>query len=121
MIVVSEGRFTQPNSEPDLMLEPDAVAEDVDFAGRDLIAIRFPSSADGRGNSIAKRLRLLGYTGRLRASGHVLADQYPLALRCGFDEVEIDDALAARMPEAQWAEAMERVELNYQDRLKRAG
>ena len=118
MIVVEDGRFTQPNSEPDLVLEPDAVAEDVDFAGADLIAIRFPSSADGRGNSIAKRLRLLGYEGRLRAQGHVLADQYPLALRCGFDEVEIEDELAARMPEAQWREAMGRVGLNYQDQVR---
>ena len=118
MIVVEDGRFTQPNSEPDLVLEPDAVAEDVDFAGADLIAIRFPSSADGRGNSIAKRLRLLGYEGRLRAQGHVLADQYPLALRCGFDEVEIEDELAARMPEVQWREAMGRVGLNYQDRVR---
>ena len=121
MIVVSEGRFTQPNAVPDMTLEPDAVADEVDFAGADLIAIRFPTSADGRGNSVAKRLRLLGYRGRLRASGHVLADQYPLALRCGFDEVEIDEALAERMPEAQWTEALGRVRANYQDRLKRAG
>lgn len=120
MIVVQDGRFTQPNAEPDLTLAPDAVPEEVDFAGADLIAVAFPSSADGRGNSIAKRLRLLGYQGRLRASGHVLADQYPLALRCGFDEVEISDALAERMPEEQWLEAMGRVALNYQDRLKRA-
>ena len=118
MIVVSQGRFTQPNSEPDLTLEPDASVEDVAFAGLDLIAVRFPSSADGRGNSIARRLRLGGYRGRLRAVGHVLADQYPLALRCGFDEVEIDDALAARMPEEQWLDALGRVAMNYQDRVR---
>ena len=40
--------------------------------------------------------------GRLRARGHVLADQYAMARRAGFDEVEIDAALAARQPEAQW-------------------
>ena len=119
--LVREGRFTHGNAEPDLVLEPDAVAEEVAFAEADLIAVRFPSSADGRGNSIARRLRLLGYRGRLRATGHVLADQYPLALRCGFDEVEISDELAARMPEEQWAEAMGRVALNYQDRVMGAG
>jgi uncharacterized protein (DUF934 family) len=44
----------------------------------------------------------MGYAGRLRAAGHVIADQYTMARRSGFDEVEIPDALAARQPEAQW-------------------
>lgn len=68
----------------------------------DLIRIDFPSFADGRGFTIARRLRLMNYQGRLRAKGHVIADQYAMARRSGFDEVEIDDALAARQPEAQW-------------------
>jgi|GEM_PF-516560 len=38
----------------------------------------------------------------LRAKGHVIADQYAMARRSGFDEIEIDNALAARQPEAQW-------------------
>ena len=119
MPIVREGRFVQADAGPDLVLEPDARAEDADLSAA-LIAIRFPTSADGRGLSIAKRLRALGYSGRLRATGHVLADQYPLALRCGFDEVEIDDALAARQPEEQWQDALARVPLNYQDRIKAA-
>lgn len=71
-------------------------------AGLDMIRIDFPSSADGRGFTLAQRLRLAGYTGRLRAKGHILADQYAMARRSGFDEVEIDDALAARQPQEQW-------------------
>ncbi|MBC7157636.1 MAG: DUF934 domain-containing protein [Rhodobacteraceae bacterium] len=67
-----------------------------------LIAVAFPAFSDGRGFTIARRLRAMGYGGRLRARGHVLADQYAMARRVGFDEVEIDDALAARQPEAQW-------------------
>lgn len=67
-----------------------------------LIRVAFPSFADGRGFSIARALRRMGYAGRLRAHGHVLADQYAMARRAGFDEVEIDDALAARQPEDQW-------------------
>ena len=72
------------------------------FNSVSLIRVSFPSSADGRGFSIARTLRLLGYSGRLRAHGHVLADQYTMARRVGFDEVEIDETLAARQPESQW-------------------
>ena len=35
------------------------------------ISIEFPSEKDGRGFSLAKRLRQLGYQGTLRAAGHV--------------------------------------------------
>ncbi|MEL6679279.1 MAG: DUF934 domain-containing protein [Pseudomonadota bacterium] len=83
-----------------------------------LIRIPFPSFADGRGFSLARRLRMLGYRGHLRARGHVLADQYRNARRVGFDEVEIDDALAARQPEAQWPKALP---ASYQDRVRAAG
>lgn len=67
-----------------------------------LIRIAFPNFADGRGFSIAAALRRAGYGGRLRAVGHVLADQYAMARRAGFDEVEIDAALAARQPQPHW-------------------
>lgn len=66
------------------------------------IHVPFPSFADGRGFSIARELRRLGYTGTLRATGHVIADQYAHARRVGFDEVAISDELAARQPEDQW-------------------
>ena len=61
-----------------------------------MIRIDFPSFADGRGFTLAARLRRLGYRGRLRAKGHVISDQYAMARRAGFDEVEISDDLAAR-------------------------
>lgn len=70
--------------------------------GIDMIRIDFPSFADGRGFSLARRLRNAGYTGRLRAKGHVISDQYAMARRSGFDEVEIDATLASRQPEDQW-------------------
>lgn len=66
------------------------------------IRIAFPSFADGRGFTLARRLRQMGFAGHLRARGHVLADQYAMARRSGFDDVEIDRALASRQPEAQW-------------------
>jgi uncharacterized protein (DUF934 family) len=79
-----------------------------------LIAIRFPSSTDGRGFSLARQLRRAGYKGILRASGPLFSDQFPQALACGFDEVEIPDANAARQPVAQWLEALKYVTLSYQ-------
>ena len=70
-----------------------------------LIAVVFPNFADGRGFSLARRLRAAGFTGRMRAKGHVIADQFAMARACGFDEVEIDTSLANRQPEAQWLAA----------------
>ncbi|MDP2083937.1 MAG: DUF934 domain-containing protein [Gemmobacter sp.] len=92
---------------------PDAVAVDLGPADRAsalvgrltglrLIRIAFPAFNDGRGFTIAQDLRRMGFTGTLRAAGHVLADQYAMARRSGFDEVEISDALAARQPEPHW-------------------
>ncbi|MEO1562454.1 MAG: DUF934 domain-containing protein [Pseudomonadota bacterium] len=83
-----------------------------------LIRIDFPSSADGRGFSIARQLRQLGYRGRLRANGHVLADQYAMARRCGFDEVEISDDLAKRQPQDQWLFRANWQSHDYQSRLR---
>ena len=83
-----------------------------------IIRIDFPSSHDGRGFSIARHLRLIGYTGRIRAHGHVLADQYAMARRSGFDEVEISGDLAERQPEAQWLARANWQAHDYQSRLR---
>jgi len=83
-----------------------------------MIRVAFPSSGDGRGFTIARQLRLRGFQGRLRAKGQVLADQYAMARRSGFDEVEIDDALAARQPEDQWAFRADWRANDYQSRLR---
>ncbi|QFT62404.1 DUF934 domain-containing protein [Roseivivax sp. THAF30] len=86
--------------------------------GQDMIVIDFPSVADGRGFTLARLLRVRGYTGRLRARGYVIADQYAMARRAGFDEVEIDDALAARQPEDQWLFRADWRAGDYQARLR---
>ena len=83
-----------------------------------MIRIDFPSFADGRGFTLARQLRQMGYTGRLRARGHVLADQYAMARRAGFDEVEIDESLAARQPEDQWLARADWQAHDYQARLR---
>ncbi|RLJ41551.1 uncharacterized protein (DUF934 family) [Litoreibacter meonggei] len=83
-----------------------------------MIRVDFPSSADGRGFTIARNLRLMGFNGRLRARGHVIADQYAMARRSGFDEIEVDDDLAARQPEKQWLARADWKAHNYQARLR---
>ncbi len=84
----------------------------------DIIRVDFPAFSDGRGFTIARQLRLMGYTGRLRAKGHVIADQYAMARRCGYDEVEISDELAARQPEADWLFRAKWKNHDYQSRLR---
>ena len=42
--------------------------------------IAFPAMGDGRGFSIARRLRAMGYRGVLRAKGPLVADQARAAL-----------------------------------------
>lgn len=84
------------------------------FGRLQLIAVPFPKHADGRGYSMATRLRRLGFSGELRATGHLIADQYALARSCGFDTVEISDMQAERQPEAHWIEAEMAMTLAYQ-------
>ena len=83
-----------------------------------MIRVAFPSFSDGRGFTLARLLRLRGYRGRLRAAGHVISDQYAMARRAGFDEVEISDELAARQPEADWEFRADWRAHDYQARLR---
>jgi uncharacterized protein (DUF934 family) len=55
-----------------------------------LVAVEFPKFSDGRGFSLARRIRdELGFSGELRAVGDILYDQLQLLARCGFDAFEI--------------------------------
>ena len=67
-----------------------------------LIRVAFPAFNDGRAFTIARKLRMLGYTGQLLAFGPVIADQYAMLRRVGFDGAEIPAELAARQPAEQW-------------------
>ncbi len=84
------------------------------FGRLGLIEIQFKSFTDGRGFSLALLLRRAGFTGELRASGQIVADQYLHAIGCGFDTIEIPDDLAARQSEAQWRAALKARSLSYQ-------
>lgn len=63
--------------------DPRALQHDFDQLA--LIAVPFPKFTDGRGYSIARLLRRLGWKGELRAVGDVLRDQLFYMTRCGFD------------------------------------
>ena len=86
--------------------------------GIDMIRVDFPRFADGRGFTLARCLRLMGFHGRLRARGHVIADQYAMARRSGFDEVEITPEMAARQPWDQWKARSNWQSHDYQSRLR---
>jgi uncharacterized protein (DUF934 family) len=61
-----------------------------------LVAIDFPKFTDGRGYSIAWRVRHHHkYTGELRAIGNVLVDQLFFMLRVGFDTLALDPSVSA--------------------------
>jgi uncharacterized protein (DUF934 family) len=79
-----------------------------------LVAIAFPAYSDGRGFSLARHLRRHGFTGTLRASGPLIADQFAYALSCGFDEIELPEAIAERQPVAQWLGALGQISHTYQ-------
>ncbi len=83
-----------------------------------LIRVSFPAFNDGRAFTVARQLRMMGYRGELRATGPVIADQYAMARRVGFDAVEISDDLAARQPEAQWKFRGDWQAHDYQSRLR---
>ena len=83
-----------------------------------MIRVAFPAFNDGRAFTIARRLRVLGYKGHLRALGPVIADQYAMARRVGFDSVEIPDDLALRQPEPQWKFRADWQAHDYQSRLR---
>ncbi|WP_347267441.1 DUF934 domain-containing protein [Paracoccus sp. (in: a-proteobacteria)] len=101
-LVRDDGFHPDDGAEP-VVLTPDTPL--ADLAGlleHELLAIHFPAMTDGRGFSLARHLRSRGYRGRLRAVGALIADQYAMARRVGFDEVRIPAALATRQPQEQW-------------------
>jgi len=69
----------------------DVLTLDAALLARPLLVLDFPTFADGRAYSQARRLReRCGYVGRLRATGGaVVLDQLVMLLRNGFDEVQL--------------------------------
>ncbi|MEQ9257762.1 MAG: DUF934 domain-containing protein [Roseovarius sp.] len=114
----ARGDWTEANTAMDLPSDTDPATLMGRLEGIERIRVDFPSFADGRGFTIARQLRLMGYEGRLRAKGHIIADQYAMARRSGFDEVEISEEIAARQPEDQWLFRANWRAHDYQSRLR---
>lgn len=101
--IVRDDGFHSDDSAAPIDVPGEAEASDLaDHMQAPFIRIVFSGYADGRGFTLARQLRRLGYTGRLRAAGPLIADQYPLARKSGFDEVEPTPEILARQPESQW-------------------
>ena len=74
-----------------------------ELSAEKVLELNFPSFADGRGFSLARRLRRQhGSTARIVATGHLIPDQARMAFQSGFDEIWLDDELVARHGQPSW-------------------
>lgn len=93
---------------PTIELDPQAENPDVPRGTNQSVTIAFESFADGRGFSLARRLREAhGPDLRLLAKGHVLPDQARHALQSGFDAVLISDNALERYGKEAWDAALQ--------------
>jgi uncharacterized protein (DUF934 family) len=102
-----EGQFTE-------ITEGDAVTNALpvgDVASHDQISqlldqptvrLQVDGFADGRGFSVARQLRLLGFAGVIEVIGDLLPDQLPMAAASGVDGILIHAEHAERCEEDQW-------------------
>ncbi|MBO0661328.1 DUF934 domain-containing protein [Jiella sp. MQZ9-1] len=106
----------RPGAEFGISVPGSAAIEDVapHLETAALVAVEFPSFADGRGFSLARKIVREGFAGTLRASGPLIADQFLDALACGFTEVELPETMANRQPAQQWLSAKETMSDHYQ-------
>ena len=91
---------------------PSAIADDL--KNFDLIALEFSTFRDGRSFSSARMLRdRYGFTGEIRAFGHILRDQLLFLHRAGFDAVE--STANEDQARADWRKALAEISVFYQD------
>lgn len=76
-----------------------------------LVTLRLPKSKDGRAFTQARALREYhGFTGEIRATGHVIPDHYAMLTRCGFDSIEVPEGTDP----AVWDAARRAISIGYQ-------
>ena len=66
------------------------------------VRLKVDGFADGRGFSVARQLRLLGFNGAIELVGDLLPDQLPMAAASGVDAILIGTEHAERCEEGQW-------------------
>jgi uncharacterized protein (DUF934 family) len=93
-------------------LDPETLAPYLDRLA--LVVVQLPKFKDGRAFTMARTLReRYGYKGEIRATGHILPDQYVLLLRVGVNSVEVADGVDPK----RWQEAMGIYHIAYQAAL----
>lgn len=118
-ILVNDAGFHEMIGAAGVQVQADEVPEALFLRldGVEMIEIAFPAMADGRGFSIARRLRELGYEGHILATGAVVCDQYRHLRQTGFDGVRLSAEQAQKMPEDAWLSQAKRLSASYQARL----
>jgi len=99
-----------------LLLDPATQPEEIaDLLPRlSLVAVKLPKSKDGRAFTQARALREhCGFQGEIRATGHVLPDQWRMLQRCGVTTVELPEGADT----AQWERSRDLVDIAYQPAL----
>lgn len=116
MPVIDINGIVENAETPNKILENNIDIEEVfaNIHNAQIIGILFPSHSDGRGFSIAKSLRRLGFEGKLRAIGPVIPDQFADLISCGFNEVEISNEQLKRQKLNDWFESLNIYKLSYQ-------
>ena len=118
IVINRDGRFD--STEAFEFTDIDAAIDPAELDGlleAPAIRINFGGCSDGRFLTLGRQLRLRGYAGHIRASGSLVPDQFPMALKLGIDSAEISQAHAARCTEDQWVKHARRTQGNYQHRL----
>jgi uncharacterized protein (DUF934 family) len=67
-----------------------------------VVRLQVDGFADGRGFSVARQLRLLGFAGVIEVIGDLLPDQLPMAVASGIDAILIRAEHAKRCEENHW-------------------
>ena len=108
--------YLEGNGGPAVELAPDADLASVQphLGALKTITVHFPAFTDGRGFSIARQLRRLGYEGDLIARGHLVPEQHLLARDTGFDAVAVPTELFERHTAKAWADALSDFPAAYQ-------
>jgi len=107
-LIAAHAHSTAPEGQNVLELANDADPREVSLAGVDRIDLHFPKFTDGRAFSQAFLLRRrFGFTGEIRATGDVLADQLQQMARSGFSSAVLradQDLAIAERQLARYAE-----------------
>ena len=102
-----EGQFseiTEGDAAAKALPVGDAVSHDqiTQLLDQPTVRLQVDGFADGRGFSVARQLRLLGFAGVIEVIGDLLPDQLPMAAASGIDAILIRAEHAKRCEESHW-------------------